>query len=180
SAPAAASGAGGDGPAAARSWPAAAALAWRSVGSVCGSRASSSAAAPSAAPTRDSRPLPILRREPKSPACRTAACGFLAAAPALSRDAAHSAVESRTCGCTLRLSRTRPAAPPAASVPPCGIAHTSPGSTATSPRFSNPNSPLILLVELGYILCVSTASPPGYILNGAIRVNAFAQPDVVG
>src|SRR5262249_50288480 len=52
------------------------------------------------------------------------------------------------------------AVPLAPSVPPCGIARTSPGSTPTSPRFPNPTLPLkFLWLELGYILRVSTASP---------------------
>ena len=85
---------------------------------------------------------------------------LVVAAPALSQDGAHSAVESRTCGCNLCLRRTRRAVPLAPSVPPCGLARTPPGSSPTSPRFPKPNSPLeILCLELGYILRVSTASP---------------------
>src|SRR5499433_3595296 len=107
-----------------------------------------------------SRPFCCLPEQAKSPACRTAVCVLVVAAPAPSQDGAHSAVESCTCGCNLWLRRTRRAVPLAPSVPPCGIARTSPGSTPTSPRFPNPTLPLkFLWLELGYILRVSTASP---------------------
>ena len=137
--------------------------------SVCGSRASNSVAAPSAAPTRDSPPLPTPLPKPKSPACRTTACVLVVAEPALSQDGAHSAVESRTCGCNLWLRRTRRAVPLAPSVPPCGIAHASPGSTPTSPRFPKPNSPLeIFVFGAGLHPTCLDGLPSGYILHGAI------------
>src|SRR5262249_36978244 len=106
----------------------------------------------------------------KSPACPTAVCVLVVAAPAPSQDGAHSAVESRTCGCNLWLRRTRRAVPLAPSVPPCGIARTSPGSTPTSPRFPNPTLPLkFLWLELCYNPTCLDGLPSGYILHGAIR-----------
>src|SRR5262249_54417297 len=87
-----------------------------------------------------------------------------------SQDGAHSAVESRTCGCNLWLRRTRRAVPLAPSVPPCGIARTSPGSTPTSPRFPNPTLPLkFLLVGAGLHPTCLDGLPSGYIFHGAIR-----------
>src|SRR5215813_578994 len=56
------------------------------------------------------------------------------------------------------------------SVPPCGIARTSPGSTPTSPRFPNPTLPLkFLLVGAGLHPTCLDGLPSGYILHGAIR-----------
>src|SRR5947209_6519361 len=124
-----------------RSSPAVASLSPDSSGSVCGSKASSSAAGPSAVPTRDSQPLPIPPSAPPSLFCRSvAACPALAWVAAF-QEQGRLTNESHTCGCNPWLHRTHPAARLGPCVPLCHTAHTLPANTPISSRFP-PNSPL--------------------------------------
>ena len=118
----------------------------------CESRASNSAARPSAAPTRD------IPRLPKSPPGWRALAGHsavavpAAVAPVAFREELHSEVESRISGDSRCSDKIRSALSASLPAPLCDTAHTLPGNIPTSPCVPiQPSSKLPLSRVTSYV-----------------------------